>query len=70
MITRDYSIKMRDSKGTTITLHINGASVDGLVKSGCTHEEASSFVESDAFYAAVDAAEIGLDAWIIAEADA
>lgn len=70
MNTRDYAIKMRDTEGTTVTLYINGASVDEMVKCGYTHEEASRLVESDAFYAAVDAAEIKRDAWIITEADA
>lgn len=62
--TTDYSLKLQDSTGRTFELCINGASIDELVKGGMSEYEAIEGVQSNAFQNAIDAGEIGADAWI------
>ena len=64
-MTADYNIKLQDNAGRTAELFITGACIDELIASGASESEARESVESNAFWNAIDAGEIGEDAWIV-----
>jgi hypothetical protein len=65
-MTTDYSIQMRDSKGRTCVLCINGASIDEQIASGTPEWEARENVEGNSFANAIHRGEIGDDALLVA----
>lgn len=64
--TADYSVKLQDGQGRTVELFINGACIDELIAGGMPEYEAIEGVHGNAFWNAIEAGEIGEDAWITA----
>lgn len=67
-MTKDYAITLKDSDCRTVSLFINGASIDELIETGLQAFEARESIESDAFEKAIARGLIGADAWLIASA--
>ena len=65
MTTKDYSITLQDNTGRSVTLYINGDSIDEQVASGASLAAATEGAEGNAFGNAIDRNEIGADAWIV-----
>jgi hypothetical protein len=64
-MTKDYGIIMQDKNGRRTTLAINGASIDELVATGSSREDATESVEGNTFQNAIARGEIGDDAWMV-----
>jgi hypothetical protein len=63
-MTKDYSIKMQDSTGRVAIIGINGASIDELVATGLSFNEATEAIEDNSFEVAIRMGEIGADAFL------
>ena len=63
-MTKDYSIKMQDSTGRVAIIGINGASIDELVATGLSFNEAIEAIEDTSFEVAIRMGEIGADAFL------
>ena len=63
--TLDYGVTVRDHTGRVVTLSINGASIDELIRGGYSEAEAREAVESNTFQTAIYDGEIAPGAWQI-----
>lgn len=64
-MTRDYSITLQDSTGKTLTVGINGDTIDELIADGHSESAAIEGAEQNAFGCAIYNGEIGADCWIV-----
>lgn len=60
-MTKDYTITLQDITGRIVVLHICGASVDEIGGDSSAKE----IVEANAFQNAIEANQIGEDAWLV-----
>lgn len=64
-MTRDYSITLQDSTGKTLTVGVDGASIDAEIRHGASESAAVECVEQNAFAIAIERGNIAADCWIV-----
>lgn len=63
---RDYSITVQDASGRTLTLGIDGVSINAEIRRGASESAAVEEAEQNAVGAAIHNGAIGADCWIVA----
>lgn len=64
--TRDYLLTLQDASGRTVTVGIDGASIDAEIRRGASESSAVEDAEQNAVGAAIHNGAIGADCWIVA----